>query len=73
LFSNFVDCLLYFHVHSNTCTERIFYLTDKQVTQEQILELLPWVSEANAISEELNKYRSFDVVVLSPSNCKEAK
>lgn len=51
----------------------VIVLTDKQVTQEQILELLPWVSEVNAISEELNKYRSFDVVVLPSVNNKPAE
>jgi len=33
--------------------------------QEQVLEILPMVSEVNAISEELEKYRSFEVVLLS--------
>ncbi|KAK6981972.1 Kinesin-like protein kif28p, partial [Biomphalaria glabrata] len=37
----------------------------QQVVQEQILEILPMVSEVNAISEELNKYRSFEVVLIS--------
>ncbi|KAK0041455.1 kinesin-like protein KIF28P [Biomphalaria pfeifferi] len=38
---------------------------EQQVVQEQILEILPIVSEVNAISEELNKYRSFEVVLIS--------
>jgi hypothetical protein len=29
--------------------------------------MLPMVSEANAISEELNKYRTFDVVLVTVS------
>jgi len=33
--------------------------------QEQVLDILPLVSEANAISEELNKYRMFDVVLMT--------
>lgn len=31
--------------------------TDQQRAQEQVLELLPMVSEVNAISEELNKHK----------------
>ncbi|XP_067934246.1 kinesin-like protein KIF28 [Watersipora subatra] len=38
---------------------------EQQIVQEQVLEILPMVSEVNAISEELNKYRSFEVVLLS--------
>jgi len=34
-------------------------------TREQVMELLPMVSEANAISEKLNKKRSFEIAVLS--------
>ncbi|XP_035680266.1 kinesin-like protein KIF28P isoform X7 [Branchiostoma floridae] len=35
------------------------------IAQEQILELLPMVSEVNAISEELNKHRTFEVILIS--------
>ncbi|XP_070198402.1 kinesin-like protein KIF28 isoform X3 [Littorina saxatilis] len=38
---------------------------EQQVAQEQILEILPMVSEVNAISEELNKQKSFEVVLIS--------
>ncbi|XP_077982390.1 kinesin-like protein KIF28 isoform X2 [Glandiceps talaboti] len=38
---------------------------DQQRAQEQVLEILPMVSEANAVSEELNKHKSFEVVLLS--------
>lgn len=38
---------------------------EQQIIQEQVLEILPMVSEVNAISEELNKYRSFEVILLS--------
>nr|CAB3259099.1 kinesin-like protein KIF28P [Phallusia mammillata] len=38
---------------------------DQQRTQEQVLELLPMISETNAVSEELNKYRSFELVLIS--------
>ena len=34
-----------------------FWPTDQQRAQEQVLELLPMVSEVNAISEELNKHK----------------
>lgn len=40
-------------------------LTEQQVAQEQILEILPMVSEVNAISEELNKHKLFEVVLIS--------
>lgn len=40
-------------------------LTDQQIAQDQVLEILPMVSEVNAISEELNKHRSFEVVLVS--------
>ncbi|PAA68256.1 hypothetical protein BOX15_Mlig015918g1 [Macrostomum lignano] len=36
--------------------------------QEQILELIPMVTEVNAISEELNKHRSFEVILLPCTN-----
>ncbi|XP_041375232.1 LOW QUALITY PROTEIN: kinesin-like protein KIF28P [Gigantopelta aegis] len=38
---------------------------EQQIAQEQILEILPMVSEVNAVSEELNKYKSFEVVLIS--------
>lgn len=41
--------------------------TEQQIAQEQVLELLPMVSEVNAISEELNKHRTFEVVLISSS------
>jgi len=41
---------------SNLCFS-LFWPTDQQRAQEQVLELLPMVSEVNAISEELNKHK----------------
>lgn len=38
---------------------------EQQLVQDQVLEILPMVTEVNSISEELNKYRSFEVVLLS--------
>ncbi|XP_064610352.1 kinesin-like protein KIF28 [Liolophura sinensis] len=38
---------------------------DQQIAQEQVLEILPMVSEVNAVSEELNKHKSFEVVLIS--------
>jgi len=38
---------------------------DQQRAQEQVLELLPMVTEMNAVSEEMNKYRSFELVLMS--------
>ena len=40
-------------------------ITDQQIAQEQVLEILPMVSEVNAVSEELNKQKSFEVVLIS--------
>ena len=42
-------------------------MADRQIIQDQVLEILPMVSESNAISEELNKYQTFDVVLLTVS------
>lgn len=40
-------------------------ISEQQIAQEQVLEILPMVSEVNAISEELNKQKSFEVVLIS--------
>lgn len=37
---------------------------EQQMIQEEIIELLPSVTEVNAISEELNKHRLFEVVLV---------
>ncbi|CAF0889778.1 unnamed protein product [Adineta ricciae] len=37
---------------------------EQEVIQEKILTLLPLLSEVNAISEELNKYRVFELVLM---------
>ncbi|XP_068725304.1 kinesin-like protein KIF28 [Montipora capricornis] len=38
---------------------------DQQRAQEQVLEVLPLVSEVNAMSEELNKHKNFEVILIS--------
>lgn len=38
---------------------------DQILAQEQVLELLPMVGEANAVSEELDKKMAFEVVLIS--------
>ncbi len=43
----------------------LLIVPEQQVVQEQVIDLLPSVSEANAISEELNKYCQFEVVLIS--------
>ena len=48
-----------------TFTLTLWLWAEQQVAQEQILEILPMVSEVNAISEELNKHKSFEVVLIS--------
>ena len=45
----------------------MFLQIDQQVAQEKVLEILPMVSEVNAISEELNKHKTFEVVLISPA------
>ena len=41
---------------------------DQEEIQEKILTLLPLLSEVNAISEELNKYRVFEIVLMPISS-----
>jgi hypothetical protein len=51
--------------HSLVCLLKLFvvYLEEQNI-QDQIVELLPTISDANAISEELNKYKMFEVVLV---------
>ncbi|CAF0816111.1 unnamed protein product [Adineta ricciae] len=42
--------------------------TEQEELQEKILSLLPLLSEVNAISEELNKYRTFEIVLMPISS-----
>ena len=42
--------------------------TEQEDVQEKILSLLPLLSEVNAISEELNKYRVFEIVLIPISS-----
>ncbi|CAF1220983.1 unnamed protein product [Didymodactylos carnosus] len=46
----------------NTTTTNL--TKEQEDTQEKVLNLLPVLSEVNAISEELNKYRAFEIVVM---------
>jgi kinesin family protein 1 len=41
---------------------------EQEEIQEKILSLLPLLSEVNAISEELNKYRTFEIVLMPVSS-----
>jgi kinesin family protein 1 len=41
---------------------------EQEEIQEKILSLLPLLSEVNAISEELNKYRVFEIVIMPISS-----
>ena len=54
---------LYFAYFNSTKFLTVF--SEQQLVQEQVIDLLPMVSEANAISEELNKYCQFEVVLIS--------
>ncbi|CAC5370764.1 Kinesin-like protein CIN8,Kinesin-like protein KIF16B,Kinesin-like protein KIN-12F,Kinesin-like protein Klp68D,Kinesin-like protein bimC,Kinesin-like protein KIF7,Kinesin-like protein KIN-14R,Kinesin-like protein Klp98A,Kinesin-like protein KIN-1,Kinesin-like protein KIN-14G,Kinesin-like protein 3,Kinesin-like protein KIF15-B,Kinesin-like protein KIF1B,Kinesin-like protein KIF19,Kinesin-like protein KIN-12A,Kinesin-like protein KIN-12E,Kinesin-like protein KIN-14D,Kinesin-like protein KIN-14F,Kinesin-like len=40
-------------------------IPNQQIAQEQVLEILPMVSEVNAVSEELDKHKSFEVVLIA--------
>ena len=63
-----VKVIAYFSKISNTWCDSQNFLSlflDQQIAQEQVLEILPLVSEVNAISEELNKHRAFEVVLIS--------
>ncbi|KAF7260195.1 hypothetical protein EG68_02444 [Paragonimus skrjabini miyazakii] len=37
------------------------------ILQKELLELIPMLTEANAISEELNKQRTFDILLIPPT------
>lgn len=43
--------------YSHTNHLLLFWFLDQQQAQEQVLELLPLVSEVNAVSEELDKQK----------------
>ncbi|TNN19372.1 Kinesin-like protein, partial [Schistosoma japonicum] len=40
---------------------------EEAILQQQLLELLPLINEVNAIAEELNKQRKFEVILLPPT------
>jgi kinesin family protein 1 len=42
---------------------------EEQLIQEQIIELLPVLTDINAISEELNKYKMFEVILVPSVAC----
>ncbi len=39
-------------------------IKEQRIIQEQIIELLPIISDVNAIAEELNKHRFFEVILV---------
>lgn len=41
---------------------------EQETLQQKILPLLPLLSEVNAISEELNKYRTFEIILMPISS-----
>ncbi len=41
---------------------------EQEEIQQKILNLLPLLSEVNAISEELNKYRTFEIILMPTSS-----
>ncbi|VDO87930.1 unnamed protein product [Schistosoma mattheei] len=43
------------------------YILEEAILQQQLLELLPMVNEVNAIADELNKQRTFEVILLPPT------
>ena len=73
-------------IDKEMCSAPLFFLTskilsisptDQQRAQDQILELLPMINEVNAVSEELNKHKAFEIVLISGAaqegNNKETK
>ena len=42
------------------------FVSDDMLLQESLMEILPAVSEANSISEELDKKKKFEAMVVSP-------
>jgi hypothetical protein len=42
----------------------LYILKAQQIIEEELINVLPIVSELNSISEELNKYRLFEVVLV---------
>ena len=53
------------------CVKSLYYSlhecsTDDILLQEDLIELMPMVLEANAISEELNKKMFFEIALVSP-------
>ncbi|KAL5021850.1 hypothetical protein ScPMuIL_001005 [Solemya velum] len=53
------------HVKGFDTASSIGLTKEQQIAQEQVLEILPMVSEVNAVSEEINKHKSFEVVLIS--------
>ena len=41
-----------------------FFFLAQQIVEEEIVKVLPIIADLNAISEELNKYRFFEVVLI---------
>ena len=44
----------------------VYPFTDDMLLQEDLIQILPMVGEANAISEELNKKANFEVMLMAP-------
>ena len=57
-------CFLFLFACHILTKKKTAQFKDQQIIQEQILELLPMISDVNAISDELNKYRHFEVVMI---------
>ena len=44
----------------------ISHISEDLLLQEDLIQILPMVNEANAISEELNKKANFEVILMAP-------
>ena len=44
----------------------VLFAADDLILQEDLIEMFPMVSEANAISEELDKKCKFELALISP-------
>ena len=44
----------------------VYCFSDDMLLHEDLVEIMPMVNEANAISEELNKKAKFEVTLMAP-------
>ena len=55
------------------CLKYCMCISDDLLIQEDLIEMLPAVEEANSISEELDRKKKFEVLLVSPEARGELK